>query len=112
MKRIAIPVFEDRISNRLDCSENLLLVSLEKGEIIKREIVLLTHTGSSAKLNTLIGLKIDVLICNGITTFYSRRLSNTNIEIIPWVSGKIDEVLAWYLESESIPKNSYDGNIT
>lgn len=100
MKRIAIPVFGDRISNRVDCSNNILMVCVEDGEIKIREKIHLLQMNPSLKLNTLVDLGIDVLICNGITDFYSRRLSESNVQVIPWISGKVDEVLAWYLEGK------------
>ena len=100
MKRIAIPIFEDRVSNRLDCSENLLLVSTEENAIKKREMICLLTMNPSVRLNTLIDLGIDVLICNGITEFYSQRLSDSNVQVIPWISGEAEEVLARYLEGK------------
>jgi len=112
MKRIAIPIFGDRISNRLDCSENILLVSIEEGEIKKRETIRLLQTNQSVKLSTLVDLGMDVLICNGITKFYSRRLSESNIRIIPWISGEVEEVLGWYLEGKLISKDSRDSDKT
>lgn len=99
MKQIAIPVFEDRISNRLDCCEHLLLVSIEQDTIKKREFIRLLDNNPFAKLKTMIDLGIDVMICNGITDFYSQRLLENNVKVIPWISGNVDAVLKQYLEN-------------
>ncbi|KAA3609230.1 MAG: hypothetical protein DWQ05_23130 [Calditrichaeota bacterium] len=97
MKKIAIPVFGDRISNRLDCCENILLISIEDGVIKTRDAFRLTHLNPAVKLAMLVELGIDVLICNGITEFYTRRLSDCNVQVIPWIYGEVDNVLACYL---------------
>ncbi|MBN1467051.1 NifB/NifX family molybdenum-iron cluster-binding protein [candidate division KSB1 bacterium] len=104
MKQIAIPVFEDRISNRLDCCENLLLVSVEAGEIKKRDKIHLLQTDPFANLKTMIDLGVDVLICNGITDFYSQRLRENHIEVIPWISGEVEQVLALYVEKKLLTR--------
>jgi len=98
MKTIAITIFGNRISNRIDCCETVLLVSIEKGVIKKREKVHLVQTNPSMKLDMLIELGVDVLICNGITRFCSNKLSDSNIEVIPWISGEVEEVLTQYRE--------------
>ena len=41
-----------------------------------------------------------MLICDGITEFCSNQLANTPIQVIPWVSGEVEEVLANYLAGE------------
>lgn len=98
MKRIAIPVYENRISNRLDCSENINLYTIENDKIDSVKNVILAQKSATAKLNMLLDLGIDVLICNGITEFYYRKLSKSNIKVIPWVSGEVEEVIDQYLK--------------
>ncbi|MCA9735705.1 MAG: hypothetical protein H6696_00285 [Deferribacteres bacterium] len=98
MQRVAIPVFGDRISNRLDCSENVLLVSIENGQVIKRDTCHLAEIDSFSKLGLLANLGIDVLICNGITEFFENRLSDRHIQIIPWISGEAETILEQYLQ--------------
>ncbi|MBN1543276.1 hypothetical protein JW992_14135 [candidate division KSB1 bacterium] len=102
MTQIAIPVFEDRISNRLDCCEHFLLVTLERGKIKKRESIRLPQQDSLAKLKAMIDLGLDVVICNGITDFYSQRLLEKHIQVIPWISGNVDAVLTRYLHNRLI----------
>jgi predicted Fe-Mo cluster-binding NifX family protein len=106
MKRIAIPIYENRISNRLDCSENMFLYSVDKKKIESQEIVRLVQASPSAKLNMLLDLGIDVLICNGITDFYSRKLSESNIKVIPWISGEVDEIIKQYINGKLVSFNS------
>ncbi len=108
MKRVAITVFENRISNRLDCSENILLYSVEKDKIESHETVHLVQASPSKKINILLEMGIDVLICNGITDFYYRKLNKSKIQVIPWISGEIEEVINQFLNGKLIPFNSKD----
>lgn len=105
MKKIAIPVFGDRISNRLDCSENILIITVENGVIKRSETIHLVPSNPSTRINMFLILGIDVLICNGITKFYLHKLNDSNIKIIPWISGEIEETLTRYLEGKLITKN-------
>lgn len=100
MTTIAIPIFENRISNRLDCSENILFISIENGVVKKRQTFHWALAKPLEKINSLIHLGVNVLICDGITEFYSSQLKNTPIQVIPWVSGEVDDVLAQYLEGK------------
>lgn len=98
MEKIAIPVFAGRISNRLDCSESILLVTIKNSEIVKRSTFHLNHSIPSARLKSLLELGIDVLICNGIPDFYLFGLRDRNILVIPWISGDVENILTEYLD--------------
>jgi len=100
MTTIVIPIFENRISNRLDCSDNILLISIENGSVNKRQTFYWAPAKPLEKINLLLHLKVNVLICDGITEFYSSQLKNTPIQVIPWISGEVDEVLARYLDGK------------
>lgn len=93
MVRVAIPVFGGRISNRLDCSERFVLATVDAGRVASRESIRWVRTGPTSLITLLIDMGVDVLICNGITGFISRRLARTGIRVIPWVSGDADTVL-------------------
>jgi predicted Fe-Mo cluster-binding NifX family protein len=103
MKKIAMPVFENRISNRLDCSENIILYSVDQQDVKSYRTIHLVKSNPTAKLNLLLELDIDVLICNGITNYYSQKLTDNNIQVIPWISGEAGDVLHQYLNGELIP---------
>ena len=106
MKTIAIPIFESRISVRLDCAEYIHLIKLERGVVKNRETMRLITANPLEKIKVLIKLNPDVLICGGLTEYCQNRLKNTDIQIIPWVRGNIEEILAQYLEGKLNPKDS------
>jgi predicted Fe-Mo cluster-binding NifX family protein len=106
MTRIAIPVFGDHISNRIDCSEELMLVSAEQGKVRKIEKISMRQFDLLDRLKLLIKLKVDVLICNGITEFYSHTLGNSEIKVIPWIKGEVKDVLERYLKGKLNAENS------
>jgi predicted Fe-Mo cluster-binding NifX family protein len=62
------------------------------------ETIMLAQKNTTAKLNMLLELEIDVLICNGITEFYYNQLSKNNIQVIPWINGEVEEVIDRYLK--------------
>ena len=100
MKIIAIPIFKSRVSVRLDCAEYIHLVTIEKDKIKSRETVRLVSTNPLEKIKVLIQLNPDVLICGGLTEYCSNRLKQTDIQIIPWIQGDIEEILSLYLKSK------------
>ncbi len=100
MEIIAIPIFDNRISNRLDCCENILLVSIENGEVTNREAFHWAQANPLEKINSLVHLGVEVIICDGLTEFYSNKLKDSPIEVVPWIHGQVEEVLARYLRGE------------
>jgi len=100
MESIAIPIYDGRVSNRLDCSQHFLLVCVENKVITGREEVLFAELSLSAKTNALKKLGVDVLICNGIPERYAHRLQDSNIRVFAWICGSVDEVLSRYLTGE------------
>jgi len=95
--KIAIPFFGTRVSSRLDCCENFLIVTVRNGEIKSQQKIRLVKNRPAILVNFLTELQVDVLICGGITDYYAKHLSNTLIQVVPWTVGEIDEVLHQYL---------------
>ena len=108
--QLAIPFFGNRISNRLDCSENFLFVSIENGIIIKCKKIRVLQKKPSALVNILNQLEVDVLICDGITEFYAQQLDNAHIQVIPWISGEVEDVMNKYLSGKLINHKNSDAS--
>ena len=98
MKIIALSVFGDRISSRLDVAEKVMIVRVENNSIKTKELRLLDSMDTLKKLDAIVRLNPDILICGGITELCKKKLSNSKINIIPWVQGYTEDVLKLYLE--------------
>jgi predicted Fe-Mo cluster-binding NifX family protein len=97
MKTIAISIFGNRISSRLDMAEKLMIVSVDNMIIKNKEIYLLDSADILKKLDTLVNLKPDVLICGGLTNLCEKKLKTCNIKVIAWVRGETENILNLYL---------------
>ena len=97
MKTIALSIFGDRISSRLDMAEKLMIVKVDDMIIKNKEIYLLDSADILNKLDTLVRLKPDVLICGGLTNLCEKKLKNYSIKVIPWVRGETENILKLYL---------------
>ena len=98
MKTIALSVFGDRISSRLDVAEKVMIVKVENNSIKTKEVHFLDSLDTLKKLDALVQLNPDILICGGITDLCKKKLSNNKIKVIPWVQGDNEHVLKLYLE--------------
>jgi predicted Fe-Mo cluster-binding NifX family protein len=98
MSTVAIPVFVDRVSSRLDCSESVLLFGVDGRKVLRRQETRWTHLNPLERIQLLIREGVDVLICGGLTETCANMLRDTGIEVIPWVRGEVLEVLDHYLQ--------------
>lgn len=97
MRTIAMSIFRDRISSRIDAANEVLLLSLENGTIKKRETIRIIPSSPLDKIQQIIQLNPDVLICGGVTQSCDNMLKNSEISVIPWVKGNTEEVLNQFL---------------
>jgi predicted Fe-Mo cluster-binding NifX family protein len=111
-KTLAITTFGDRVSPRLDCAESALLVTLEEGEIVGYASVRLVQSNPLQKIDLLVRLGVDALICGGLTEACAQKLETTDIVLMPWARGEVDDVLLEFLdhlrrEREKRVENAY-----
>lgn len=106
MQKIAISIFGNRVAGRLDCAELLLLAVVQDGQIKKKQIVRLLHTNPIQKINDIVGLSVNAVICGGIPEAYVSKLEANRVRVISWVRGEVDEVLDKYLKDELAPMQS------
>ncbi len=97
MSILAITTFKSRISPRFDHADSILLVTIRDNEIADREKIRLVETNPIEKIKALSKMKVDVLICDGITNMCTQQLSVSKIKVIPWIRGETETVLKSYL---------------
>ncbi len=96
-RKIAIPIFGNRVSSRLDCSESFLLITIDDGTIIERREMRWTSASILERRHVLLEEGVSVLICGGLTDTCAHLLRDSNIEVIPWIRGEVEDVLLRFL---------------
>lgn len=100
MTILAIPNFGNRISPRIDYAENLNLITIENHEVIKKERIKILVQSHLERINIIIRINPDIVICNGISDLTLNKLKEKNIKVIPWISGTIDEIVQDFLDNK------------
>ena len=95
--RIAIPVWDDKVSPVFDTASRLLIVEVEDHSEATRFEAYLNEQDLSRRCLRIQGLAVDTLICGAISRPFSRMLMASGIDIIPEISGLTEEVLRAYL---------------
>ncbi|MFC1562872.1 NifB/NifX family molybdenum-iron cluster-binding protein [candidate division KSB1 bacterium] len=101
--KIAVPIYENRISPRFDCANKFLVVSVDNGEIVDKDNLVLSSINPIHRVNELVNFNIDTLICGAINEFTYGMISSKGIDVIPWVTGDVAEVLDLFLNGELMP---------
>ena len=96
--KIAIPVWENKVSPVLDTASRLMVVELnEKGPTSRFEIYL-DERDLSRRCLRIQCLCVDTLICGAVTRHFSDLLKASGIELIQGISGQPEAVLNAYLD--------------
>jgi len=95
--RIALPVWQDRISPVFDVAGQLLLVDVADGCEIMRDAKMLNAATPEARIAHLRELGVETLICGGISQPLELGLADHGIRVTARVCGNVEEILAAFL---------------
>jgi predicted Fe-Mo cluster-binding NifX family protein len=104
--QVAIPEWEGRVSPVFDTAGRVVLLQIEDGREAGRREAQFVGMPPPLRVQRLVELGIDVLICGAISRRLSAMCLSCGITVIPWVSGALEEVLQAYLAG-SLPDPEY-----
>jgi len=97
--RIALSIWEDKVSPVLDTAAKLLIVDNDDQRGSRFEVHL-PEKNISRRCAFIRGLDIDVLICGAVSRHLTKILMASGIEIVSGISGHVEDVLKAYLQGD------------
>ena len=98
--RIALPVWEGRISPVFDTAGRLVIVDAEAGEEPQRREVDLVEPFPPRRAAKLVELGVEVLICGAISRPMASMVASYGVRVLPFVSGDAEDVFSAYLSGK------------
>lgn len=96
--KAALTVWDGRMAPVFDVSREALVLAIEDGAITSRSIENIETPMASLKLERLMELGIQTLVCGAITEPLQHELSVRGVKVIGFVAGDIDEVVQGLLD--------------
>lgn len=96
--RLAVPVWDNRVSPVLDSATRLLILEVKEGGEFSRSEIELDERDLSRRCRRIRKLGVDALICGAVTRRFSDMIRASGVFIVLGVSGSPDEVLHACLE--------------
>jgi len=91
--KIAVPIWNNRISPLFDTACRVLIWSVERGRNGEWEEHNLQGLIPPMKVRKVKELGADILICGAVSNPIACLVESAGIELVPWVSGPVGEVL-------------------
>ena len=98
MKKVAIPIFQSRISPVLDSCRHMLIIDIEQDTEMDRETVYLGEMSLTERCGIFAKLNVTIVICGGVSEIFANMLMGANIRLLNGIAGDMDDVIAAFLE--------------
>jgi predicted Fe-Mo cluster-binding NifX family protein len=96
--RIAIPIWNNKISPVFDTALNLLVLDIEDGCVTARSVKSMQGKDLNRRCSHINELGVDVLICGAISHNLHGMLSSQGVDVIEEISGFADDIVDAYLK--------------
>ena len=96
--RIALAVWNGRISPVFDVSRQLLIVEVEDGRTVNRIHVHFSNDNPFHKVRRLVDMEVEVLLCGATSQQLAAALDANNIRRVDFISGDIETVIDAFLK--------------
>jgi predicted Fe-Mo cluster-binding NifX family protein len=100
MLKVAIPVSAGSVASTFDFARRVVIVECEAGHEICRTETTLTDSRAGSRVKQLARLGAQVLICGAISQSSAALVNASGINLLPLVSGPVEEVLAAFLSGQ------------
>lgn len=98
--RLAIPVWEDRVSPVFDAARTLLVVDLDRGRVHRRWYERVEGEALRPRVDRLERLGVKVLICGAVSGQLASLIEQSGIRLVPFIAGRCEEVLAAFARGD------------
>jgi predicted Fe-Mo cluster-binding NifX family protein len=95
--KIAIPIFENRISPRFDFSPEMWVIEVKRGKVMGQEKFSTANLNLPQRLEQITSNGIDKLICGGIDGLSRDQLGSRGIDVVQDVTGDADIVFDLFI---------------
>lgn len=96
--KVALAVWNGRISPVFDVSRQLLVVEIEDGRVINRIGVQFSSDHPIHKVRRLVDMDVAVLLCGAISRQLAATLETSGIRRLDFIAGDVESVIAAYLK--------------
>ena len=100
--RVAVTVWEDRISPVFDASRRLWIAEMENGQITRQSNLIFDPEHPADLANTLDQLEVPVLIGGAISQVPANTITAGGITLISFITGDVNRVLRAYAKGQSL----------
>jgi predicted Fe-Mo cluster-binding NifX family protein len=91
--KIAIPYWNGRISPVFDVAKEIMLLHVENGTVVGRSRTLIVEKNPMIRVNYIVQLGAEVLICDAISFSLQRALSSTGVHVITNIHGQVEDAI-------------------
>lgn len=98
--KLAIPIYNNNVSNVFDFAARLLLIEIKNGKETNRSEIALESQLLPQRVEQMKRLEVDVLVCGAISRVLASMITASGIQVLPYVTGSIDNVLRAYLAGQ------------
>jgi predicted Fe-Mo cluster-binding NifX family protein len=103
--RIALPVWNQRVSPLLDAASQLHVVESGVIETPSSFDLRLTDKTISRRCMVVRSLQIDVVICGGVSEPFQKELEASGVRVVSGIAGPVDDVIeAFFLGALDQPR--------
>ena len=100
--KVAVTVWEDRISPVFDASRRLLIADIEDHRITNRSMLLFDPALPAKLASMLKDIDVPVLICGAVSQVPASIIAAGGVTLIPFITGDVNRVLAAYAKGTSL----------
>ena len=91
--KLAVTVWENRISPVADSAREVLVLDIEGRSVLSRHHERFKDDSLFHRARKLADLDVKAFICGAISDFYGGLVEGYGIRLIPFVHGRVDDVL-------------------
>jgi predicted Fe-Mo cluster-binding NifX family protein len=109
--KVAIPLFRNGVSPRIDIADSLMIYDIDNGVIKKKEKCSLTFEHAAQLISILQKKQITRIICAGCPQFFLRMLYFYDVEVVPGVMGDPEYIVKQLVDGKlsDLPLNGFMG---
>ena len=100
MERIAVPIFQSRVSPVLDSCNDLMLVDLSEEGAVRRTKVSLRKLNLGERAATMSRQSVEKIICAGVSDLMMACIVSRGIQVISGLSGEVEQIIVAYQQNQ------------